>query len=217
MIALGPVAVYGLALGLVQFSRRPLLTTGTREIYAIGLAVCGLIVVGPLSLFMPEFLAERMGLSEWSSVAVWGLLLVAYSLVLTFVALMSRPRLVVYNVSVKELFEALSDLLTRIDGANQWTGNCMAFSELGVQFQVEHSSSPRSVSLVATTPYQQQQGWRQLENELAAELSKLEVEQRRGSGFFLYLSLSVLAAIAWRLMMDDPQEIVAALVEILRP
>ena len=52
-IALGPLAVYLLLLGFVNLSTRPFVTTGARDVGALGLAIAGLIVAGPMELFLP--------------------------------------------------------------------------------------------------------------------------------------------------------------------
>lgn len=216
-IALGPVAVYGLALGLIHASRRPLLTGGTREIYAIGVAVSGFVVVGPVSLFMPTALSQRLGISVLDSLVVWAFIAVSYLLFLAMVSLLARPRLVAYNVSLAALRSTFDSLLTRTQWKHQWSGNCLILPELGVQFQIERSASPNCVSLVATTRYQSPNSWRLLESELAGELSQLPEEKRSGNTLYLYLSMVILMLVVGRLMFANPHDIVAALAEIWRP
>ena len=53
-IALVPVAAYVLLLGLVNLRRRPFLTSGGSDLTALGVALSGLMFVGPLELFRPE-------------------------------------------------------------------------------------------------------------------------------------------------------------------
>ena len=60
-VALGPVAIYLVMLGALNLSRRSLLVTGTRDAAALGLAVSGLIIVGPLELFFPDVAVSRLG------------------------------------------------------------------------------------------------------------------------------------------------------------
>ena len=66
-IGLGPLAMYLLALGAVNLSARPLLTTGGRDFVALGIGVSGLVAVGPMELFLAEGAAEYWG--PW----IWGL------------------------------------------------------------------------------------------------------------------------------------------------
>ena len=53
-VAFGPLGIYLLLLGRINVSRRPLLLSGTRETLALGLALFGLVTVGPMQLFMPR-------------------------------------------------------------------------------------------------------------------------------------------------------------------
>ena len=83
-IALGPLAVYLLLVGIINLSRRPFLTTGARDVAAIGVAISGFIAAGPMELFLPEAAADRFG------PYVWLLLLAFYGLCLTLLVLMMR-------------------------------------------------------------------------------------------------------------------------------
>jgi len=94
-LALGPVAVYMLVLGALNLSRRPLVVSGMRDTSALGLAVFGLILVGPLELFVPYAAVAHYG---WY---VWPLLLGFYAMCLVLTLLVMRPRLIVYNVSAE--------------------------------------------------------------------------------------------------------------------
>src|SRR4051812_131679 len=95
-VALGPLALYFLMLGLVNLSHRPLLVTGARDAAALGLALAGFVIVGPMQLFMPEQAATQFG------PYVWLLMVSFYALCVSLWILLSRPRLVIYNVSPSE-------------------------------------------------------------------------------------------------------------------
>src|SRR3977135_4015231 len=64
-LALCPLAVYLVALGLVNLSRRPTLVTGSRDITALGLALSGMVIGGPMQLFFPEYAAAQLGPLVW--------------------------------------------------------------------------------------------------------------------------------------------------------
>ena len=53
-IALAPVAVYLLLLGMINLSARPLVTSGLRDSAALGIAASGFVIAGPMELFLPE-------------------------------------------------------------------------------------------------------------------------------------------------------------------
>ena len=53
-IALGPLTVYLMLMGLINASRQPFVTSGARDVFSLALSISGLIMIGPLRLFVPE-------------------------------------------------------------------------------------------------------------------------------------------------------------------
>ena len=113
-IALVPVGAYVLVLALVNARRRPFLTSGGCDLAALGVALSGLMFVGPLELFRPEAATREFGNY------IWLFLLSLYWLGLLLALLVARPRLVVYNISSEELrpvlVEAAAGWITRRAG-----------------------------------------------------------------------------------------------------
>ena len=165
-IALGPLAMYLLVLGAINLSSRPLLTSGTRDAAALAIAVTGLVVAGPMELFMVEGAARFWG--GW----VWVILLSAYSLAGLLVILMLRPRLIVYNATLDQLRPLLADVVARLDSEARWAGESLVMPQLGVQLHVEAQPVLKNVQLIASGPNQNIPGWRRLELELASVLRK---------------------------------------------
>ena len=64
-LAMGPLGVYLLAIGLMNLSRRPWVTTGFRDGLALTIGMMGLVIVGPLELLMPG----RAGLARLDCLA----------------------------------------------------------------------------------------------------------------------------------------------------
>ena len=60
-IALGPLTVYLLLMGLINASRQPFVTSGARDIFSLALGVAGLVMIGPLRLFVPEQAISAFG------------------------------------------------------------------------------------------------------------------------------------------------------------
>src|SRR3954467_13252122 len=116
-IALVPVAAYVLLLGLLNLRRRPFLTSGGCDVAALGVALSGLMFVGPLELFRPAAATQAFGNY------IWLFLLLFYWLWLVLLVLLSRPRLVIYNISSDELHPVLVDAAGRLDAAARWAGN----------------------------------------------------------------------------------------------
>ena len=97
IIAIGPLGIYLLVIGMLQLSRRPFVTSGGRDQAALAVGISGLVVAGPFELFMPDAPARQFG------GFIWILLLALYGLGCTLAILLSRPRIVVYNVRGDDL------------------------------------------------------------------------------------------------------------------
>src|SRR3954467_2274701 len=125
-IALVPVAAYVLLLGLLNLRRRPFLTSGGCDVAALGVALSGLMFVGPMELLRPEAATRSFGNY------IWLFLLLFYWLWLVFAVLLSRPRRVVYNISAEELHPILAEAAARLDTTARWAGDQLSLPGLGV-------------------------------------------------------------------------------------
>lgn len=163
-IAFVPLAVYLLLLGLLNLSPRPFLTTGVRDGLALSIGLAGLVIAGPMELFLPERAASTFG------PYVWLLLLALYLLCSIFIVLLGRPRLVLYNTSPTELKPILERVVKQLDPQATWADETYVLPQMFVQLHVESFAALRSVSLVAVGPRQSWVGWKKLEIELAIAL-----------------------------------------------
>jgi len=208
-LALGPLAVYLLFIGLVQLRRRPFMTTGGRDLAALGLALSGFAIIGPLELFMPEPAATVFG---WM---VWGPLLILYGLAVLMLILGQRPRLVIYNMTVDELRPLLAQAVSGLDGQARWAGDNLVMPQLGVQLHVDPVESLRNVSLVATGERQNLAGWQRLTAALNQALKRSQVGRNpRGLAFVGVGLLMFTAAYGWLVL--DPGQVAQRMVELLR-
>jgi hypothetical protein len=209
-IAFGPLAIYLLLLGAINLARRPLVISGTRETLSLGLALMGLVIVGPMQLFMPEHAANRFG------AIVWLLLLGFYVLCLTMIVMLSRPRLVVYNISTSELRLALDAAARRIDADALWAGKNLNLPLARVQLHVESFPPLGNVALLASGDDQSPSGWQRLELSLRETL-RHSPGAAGPHGFWMLLSgVLILTALAFW-VVDDPQTIVQGIERIRRP
>ncbi|MEE9603741.1 MAG: hypothetical protein V3V75_10575 [Thermoguttaceae bacterium] len=208
-LALGPVAVYLLLLGVLNLSRRPFLVSGARDTAALGLAVSGFVIVGPIELFFPEAAAVHFG------PFVWLLLLVFYSLCVVLVVLTLRPRLVLYNISVDQLRPVLADLVDQLDPDARWAGDSLVMPTLSVQLYVDPSLLTRNVSLVSAGIKQNHLGWRQLELALAKKLDQHEFGRSLIGLVLLVMGLCVVAGLG-TIIVQAPRDIATALFDMLR-
>jgi len=207
-VALGPVAVYLLLLGALNLFRRPFCVSGTRDTAVLGVAVSGLVLVGPIELLMPVAASIRFG------PIVWPLLIGLYFAVLSAILLFLRPRLVIYNVSREELRPVLADLAIDLDPDARWAGDCLVMPSLGVQLYLEFSATFRNVSLVSAGGVQNHQGWTRLEGALETSLRRLEVS-RNPKGVSLLSAGVVLAVILVLSIVADPEAAAKSLSDIV--
>jgi hypothetical protein len=208
-IAFGPLVVYLLILGTINLGRRPLVTSGARDLAALGIAISGFIAAGPMELFLPEVTAALLG--GW----VWALLMTFYLLCLLLVVLLMRPRLVIYNATAEQVRPVLADVVSRLDGQARWAGESLVMPTLGVQLHVESLAVMKNVQLVSTGPVQNIAGWRRLEDELAREL-KQTAGQPNPYGISLITFALILGATVLYWMYRDPAGVQQSLSEMLR-
>ena len=117
-----------------------------RDVAALGMAIAGFIVAGPMELFLPEAATDRFGGT------VWLLLLAFYGLCLTLIVLLMRPRLVIYNANPEQLRSILAEVVAQLDDEARWAGDSLVLPKLGVQLHVELFGAMRNVQLVVGRP-----------------------------------------------------------------
>jgi hypothetical protein len=199
-VALVPLASYFLLLGLVNLRRRPWLTTGARDLAALAIGVSGMILVGPVELWMPEAAAAAF------DYYVWILLITFYGLVVIFLLLVARPRLVIYNIDVQQLRPVLSGIMDQLDAEVRWAGDSLSLPTLGVQLHLDSFPVMRNVSLVASGPRQSLEGWRQMEEALAVALSSTMVARNPGALGFVGIAILLIAGTLFY-MLSNPQAV----------
>jgi hypothetical protein len=206
-IALVPVAAYVLLLGLVNLRRRPFLTSGGSDLMALGIALSGLILVGPLELLRPEAATRSFGNY------IWLFLVLFYWLWLVLIVLLSRPRLVIYNISAEELHSILAEAAARLDPAARWAGNQLSLPGLGVQLHLDSLDLMRNVSLVSSGSRQNIDGWRRLAREIAPALRAIRVKSNPRAIGFLVVSLALFAICVTQLL-SRPEALMQAMNEV---
>lgn len=208
-VALAPLAVYMLLLGLINNGRRPLVTSGARDVGALGIGISGFVIVGPMELFFPEAAGFRYpGL-------VWVLLLTFYAMSLTLVVLLLRPRLVIYNIRPGQIRPLLAEVVNELDKDSRWAGETLVLPNLGVQLYVESSFALRNVQLAAAGPVQSFEGWRRLEYALASSLRGVRADRNPYGISLIAIGLLILGG-AGSLLFRDPETLRASLEQMLR-
>ncbi len=206
-IALLPLASYGLLIGLLNARRQPFLTSGGADMAALGAAMSGLVLVGPIELFRPEAASAEYGSY------VWLFLLVLYWLGVWLTVLLARPRLVIYNITAEQLRPVLAAAAREIEPQARWAGDGLALPTLGIQLHLESFDFMRNVAIVSSGGRQNLEGWRRLGYELYARLGQLQVRSNPRSPGILLLSL-LLWVVCLAQLVTSPQLVVQALREI---
>lgn len=197
-IGLGPLAMYFLALGRINLAARPTLTTGGRDFIALGIALSGLVVVGPMELFVSESAAQVYGS------AVWAIMLTAYGLCVLLFSLVMRPRLVVYNVTPEQLRPLLESVVDKLDDGARWAGDALALPGLGIQLHLESFPATKNMQLGSSGPEQSLPAWRRLATALAAELRSAPTTPNPAGYYFIFLGLAIASGITLFLAYDPP-------------
>jgi hypothetical protein len=208
-IALFPVAMYLLIIGAINLSPRPFVTTGARDAMALGIAISGCMVAGPMELFLPEPAAAAYGV--W----VWVMMLACYALTVVFIALMLRPRLVIYNVALDQLMPVLEETIAKLDPQVRTIGNTITSPGLGIQMSVESQPVIKNVQLVSAGPHQSQSGWRRLALALVPALRSLRGTPNPYGASLVTFGI-LLAGLVSLLLVRDPAGVQQALAEMLR-
>ncbi len=191
-IAVIPLAMYVALIGMINLRRRPFVTTGSRDMAALGIALSGLVAVGPMELFFPEGAAVRFG--PW----VWLLMIVFYGLCISLVVLLMRPRLVIYNTNTDSLRPALTDLANKMDQKSRWTGDSMIIPNRKIHFFMESVDWMCNVQLLAAGNKQSFEGWRELESALKKNLMSYRTRPNPfGAVMVLCASLLILGSVVW--------------------
>jgi hypothetical protein len=209
-IAISPLAVYLLLLGILNLRRRPFVTTGARDTAALSIGILGFVLIGPMKLFFPEGAASRFG------VTVWLMLIVFYGLCVSLAVLLMRSRIVIYNMSLEHLRPILTGVAMKLDKKSRWTGDSLWMPEQKVHLHVEPVNWLKNVQLTAGGNQQSYEGWHLLEKELNAALKKIPVEPCMiGVPLLMVAASLAIGSIFW--MLSDEQAVAQAMKEIWRP
>jgi hypothetical protein len=209
-LAFTPLAIYLLVVGSLNLSKRPRVLSGAIDSFFLGLGLIGFILVGPFELFLPPATAFRLG--GW----VWLLLTICYVLFVTLYVLMSRPRIVIYNVSPEQLRPVLADVFAALESEARWAGDAAFLPSLGVQLHVEAIPILRNVQLIATGTAQSYEGWTRLQRELQARL-QTTTSRRNLPGLGMIFAGLLLVTICALWVASDTALVAQSFQELMHP
>lgn len=183
-----PLGIYLLALGWVHIRGRPFAVAGVWDGVLLGASLAGLIVVGPIALVRPV-----AGASAWS----WPILLLVFILVVTLCVLVSRPRLVVYNISVEQLRPIVAEVASALDSQARWAGETVAMPTRGFQVHLDGDGVLRTVSLIGIGRRSAHEGWSEFSRRIRQDTHRLRVRASPWGGVFAGLGAVLVAFSVW--------------------
>ena len=187
-IALMPLGCYLLGLAWAHLRRRPLAVSGVFDGVMLALAVSGLAVVGPLALLVPVTAG-----SPWS----WPVLAFLFALCVAVCVLVSRPRMVVYNITVEQFRPLVAEVVSSLDPKARWAGESAALPDRGFQLHIEGNGPLRTVSVVNVGERSSPEGWGEFTRRLRRAVRGLRVRRSPWGGLFASLGCGMLLVAAW--------------------
>ena len=198
-LAILPLAAYTNVLGLLRLRSSPTVISGAMDILLLGLAVIGIVSIGPIELFFPRAAYSLLG--GW----VWIVLIALYIFILMLVALNSVPTLIVYGLHARALKQLMCDLLQEHQIKADWLGDLLELPELGVRASIEPAGRGCISQIHAAGRTQNLTGWFTLERLLVDRISKSKSSQRREAVFWLLTSFALFAVAAIFMGNDLPR------------
>jgi hypothetical protein len=184
-IALLPLGCYLLGLAWAHLRRRPLAVSGVFDGVMLAAAVSGLAVVGPLALLVPV-----TGGSPWS----WPVLGFLFALCVAVCVLVSRPRMVVYNITVEQFRPLVAEVVSSLDPRARWAGESAALPDRGFQLHIEGNGPLRTVSIVNVGERSSAEGWGEFTRRLRRAVRGLRVRRSPWGALFACLGCALLVA-----------------------
>ena len=195
-IAILPLAAYTNILGLLRLRSKPTVLSGAMDLLLLGLAVIGIVAIGPIELFFPRAAYSLLG--AW----VWIVLIALYLFILMLLVLNTAPKLVVYGLDHETLRVQVCELLDQEQIRSAWLGYLVDLPELGVRACIEPAGRGSVSQIHAAGKQQNLTGWFTLEKLLLEKVAKTRINQRRQAIFWLNVSF-LLFAIAAVLISND--------------
>ncbi|MGB7346448.1 MAG: hypothetical protein WBD20_19670 [Pirellulaceae bacterium] len=193
LLALLPLIGYLLILGTIRILGHALVTTGGRDIAALGVAVSGLVAIGPTELFFPNSAATVFG------PLVWIALIVFYALIVSLMALTSTPRLVVYGRGPEDLYQALVASAKRIDAnAVAIDGLRVHLPASGIHFRLDGYRDADHAQVVAFEPGVPLRIWNAMLAGMREEVSKLPRPAQRHGHLMLIAAAGLIGILIWQ-------------------
>ena len=183
-----PLGIYLLVLGWVHLRRRPLAIAGVWDGILLGASLLGLVTVGPIALVRPA-----AGGSSWS----WPMLILGFCLVVALCVLVSRPRLIIYNISVEQIRPLVAEVASDLDPQARWAGETVALPTRGLQVHLDGDGSLRTVSLIGVGRRSAHEGWSEFSRRVSQASRRLPVRASPWGGVFAGIGAVLVLLAFW--------------------
>ncbi|MFM7035571.1 MAG: hypothetical protein ACKOYJ_10405 [Planctomycetia bacterium] len=183
-----PLGSYLVLLGMIHLRRRPLMLSRGWDWTMLGAAAAGLVIVGPLALVQP-----MTGSTPWSAI----LLLMLFALGVAAATLVSRPRLVIYNITVDQLRPLMADVVSSLDPSARWAGSTAALPARRFEVRIEPHGPTRAVSIVAGGERPGTDAWGEFCGRLRRGLRGVRVQRSSWGAAFLAIGIVILSLSGW--------------------
>lgn len=198
-MAMLPLAAYANVLGLLRLRRCPTVLSGAVDFVLLGLALVGIVAIGPMELFFPRAAYSLLG--GW----VWIILIALYFFMVMLIALHTPPHIVVYGLDLPELKQIVQQVLLENQLKSDWLGNLVEIHDLGVRANLD-SAGKASISQIQSAGKEQSlQGWFTLEQLIVQKTSAMALSHRRQGWIWLSTSLLMFGLAAVLMASDLPR------------
>lgn len=188
-VALLPLGGYLMLLGMLHLRRHPIPVPGGWDLAVLAAGLSGLLLAGPLSLLQPA--VGPVG---------WGIPLLLCCLVLAVAGgiLATRPRLVVYNVTIEQLRPVVAEVANRLDGSARWAGDSVVMPARGLQVLMDGRGLARCVSVATVGVRSSPEAWAEFARQLRRGIRRLRVRRNPWGGVAAGLGgLLFVVAVSW--------------------
>jgi len=205
-VALLPLGGYLIVLGWLHLRRRPTAVSGGLDVAALAAGLSGFVLAGPLALLQPA-----VGTAAWASLMMLGALV----LIVAGGLLATRPRLVIYNVTVEQLRPVMAEVVGRLDASARWAGESVVMPARGLQVLMDGRGLARCVSVVAVGTKASPEAWSELSRQLRRGARGLRVRRNPwGAAFAAVGACCIAGGLAWaalgRMRSGEPAAPVSA-------
>ena len=125
------------------------------------------------------------------------MLILGFCLVVALCVLVSRPRLIVYNISVEQIRPLVAQVASDLDPQARWAGETVALPTRGLQVHLDGDGSLRTVSLIGVGRRSAHEGWSEFSRRVSHASRRLPVRASPWGGVFAGIGAVLVLLASW--------------------